>query len=436
VIDAGQVYVRDRQTKRTVLLTRSRTTGDPVGGGIGAATLSADGTTALWVGRNAPPQTPFLTGEFDDNSVEYLLWRRWDDAGAATRRVTGASDLDDPACSPSAVYVGSLTATGPCYGPLAVPEAQQGGIAQRIPAMTPDGRKVLFATAAAPRGITVGDGVDLFLTDMSPGASRKGSTTELTRDGLSPPQAGFNIDGYAMSADAHWIAFTTFRTQFVLPAYPFAGTARTKPDQRDLYLLDVPGHTVERALRAGDGGDTDGSVGSIPAVSDDGTKVVFTSDAANLFFGDANNRADAFLITRKDAPPADTAQPDAPQDTIEAPQAAEAAPREDKLAVTVRRSRSGEVRLLVRAPRAGTVTVVVRGRGLAASGKATGTARTLARATARATRRSQVTVRVRLSRKLRSRLRIAGKLVAQADVRFAGKTGNPASRRVTVRFLP
>ena len=166
--------------------------------------------------------------------------------------------------------------------------------------MSPDGRHVLFATGAARRGVLLGDGVDLFLTDMSPGVSRKEGTVELTRDGVSPPQAGFNIDGYAMSADARWIAFTTFRTQFVLPAYPLSGTARTTPDQRDLYLLDLSGHTIERALRASGGGDTNGSVGSVPAISGDGTKVVFTSDASNLFFGDANNRADAFLITRQD----------------------------------------------------------------------------------------------------------------------------------------
>ena len=45
-------------------------------------------------------------------------------------------------------------------------------------------------------------------------------------------------------------------------------------------------------------------------------------------------------------------------------------------------------------------------------------------------------MKLRLSKKLRSRLRTAGKLVAQADVRFFGKTGPPASRRVTVKFLP
>jgi len=295
---------------------------------------------------------------------------------------------------------------------------------------------VLFATGAARRGVLLGDGVDLFLTDMSPGISRKQGTIELTRDGVSPPQAGFNIDGFAMSADARWIAFTTFRTQFVLAGYPLVGTARTTPDQRDLYLLDLSAHTIERALRASGGGDTNGAVGSVPAISDDGTKVAFTSDASNLFFGDANNRADAFLITRQDAAPVEPAAPDAAQDTVETPPAPDVSAREDRLTVTVRRARSGEVLLLVRAPRAGRVTAIARGRGLDASGRVSGGARTLVRGEARATRRAQVAVKLRLSKRLRSRLRVAGKLVAQADVRFVGKSGPPASRRVTVRFLP
>src|SRR5262249_53896932 len=87
VTPGGQVFVRDRRTQRTVLITKDKTTGDPVGGGIGAATISADGSTVLWLGRAGPAQSAFLTGEFLDDSITYLLWRRWDDAGAATRRV-------------------------------------------------------------------------------------------------------------------------------------------------------------------------------------------------------------------------------------------------------------------------------------------------------------------------------------------------------------
>ena len=130
------------------------------------------------------------------------------------------------------------------------------------------------------------------------------------------------------------------------------------------------------------------------------------------------------------------APPDAAQDTVEAPQAPDAPAREDRLTVTVRRSRSGEVRLLCRPRAQGVSRPSSGGVGLDGDGKVAGGARTLARGEARATRRARVTVRLRLSRTLRSRLRAAGKLVAQADVRFVAKTGPPAARRVTVRFLP
>ncbi len=216
-----------------------------------------------------------------------------------------------------------------------------------------------------------------------------------------------------------------------------AGTARTTADQRDLYLLDLSAHTIERAVRASGGGDANGSVGSVPAISDDGTEVAFTSDASNLFFGDANDRADAFLIRRQDAAPAEPAPPDAAQDTIETPDAPDAPAREDRLTVTVRRSQAGQVVLLVRAPRAGRVATVVRGRRARLEREGL-----RQRADARPGRDAGDTSRTghgeaeAFPATTRSRLRIAGKLVAQADVRFVAKTGPPAARRVTVKFLP
>ena len=122
-----QVLVRDREGRRTSLLTRDATTGDPVGSANGGVSLSRDGSTVLWVGLGAAAQTRFLPGELVDPSSQYIFWRRWvDGPSTATRRVTGPSDPDDPGCT--TVYVFSLTATGPCYGPLATLEGVQGGL--------------------------------------------------------------------------------------------------------------------------------------------------------------------------------------------------------------------------------------------------------------------------------------------------------------------
>ena len=84
--------------------------------------------------------------------------------------------------------------------------------------MSADGRRVAFMTAASPRGIVVGQGSDLFVTDMSGGVSRKAGTVELTREGLVGSDSGAGIEGLDLSADGRWLAITTLRTTFTLPA--------------------------------------------------------------------------------------------------------------------------------------------------------------------------------------------------------------------------
>lgn len=126
---SGQVFVRDRTSKTTKLMTRSKVSGAPTEGSlVASAVISADGSTILWIGRAAPIQTDFLSGEGSNSNVEYLLLRRIADGdGAPTRRITGISDLDDPLCSAGSTIVDDPARTGPCYGPLAQIEGDFGG---------------------------------------------------------------------------------------------------------------------------------------------------------------------------------------------------------------------------------------------------------------------------------------------------------------------
>lgn len=431
---AFQIFVRDRQAQATTLVTRDKDTGEPAGGAVAAVVLSADGSTVAWVGREGPSQAAFLPGELNNRLVFYYLYRRLDGGPLApTRRITGAVDLDDPACSPLTTVFDDPFLTGPCYGPLAGFESAEGSIASTVPSLSADGRKVAFVTSVAPRAtIPTGSSADLYVTDMSPGVSRKAGTTELTREALRIAESGDPIDGFSLSADGRWLAVTTFRRAFTLPALSLDGAVRGSSTARELYLVDLVGRRIERTLTAWGGGDTDGSVAILPSLSEDGRRLAFISSATNLLFGDANARADAFVAERLEAPPAEP-EPELPP---ESPVSEEPTVDDEVLPLTVRaqRGKAGTVRLVMEAPVGGQLTATVRGRLPAANGRPTGRARTLALLERRVRRAGRLTLTIVLRPEYRARLKSAGRITATARVELAGADDGRYERSVTVQF--
>ena len=437
---AGQVFVRDRGHRTTSLVTRIAGSSPPqpvsaAGGpvGIGPAVISADGSTVSWAGQEAQKQTRFLAGEGQDGSVYFYLWQRIADGPSApTRRITGAVDLDDPACAGD--YVPSPSAVGACWGPLADTEQGLSGIAGTPPALSGDGRRVAFLTQSAPRGEAAVAAVDVFVTDMSPGVSRKAGTIELTREGTSrDPVASGSIVSVALSPDGRWAAIVTARTRFLLGTLRLVGDVRQVPGPPELYLLDLQGRTIERAARARDGGDADDAVSAQVALSADARRIAFASGADNLFFGDANQRSDVFTIDRADGPPPAPPEDEPPADPPSEPFATPPAPAR-RLKVYVRRAPRGKVRLDVRAPVKGKLAIAVRGRLPDADGRERGPARSLATAGKRVTRTGAVTVDIAIARKYRSALRRQGTLNARAEVTLTPATGTPLARTISVRF--
>lgn len=435
---AGQVFVRDREANTTRLVTavRNAETGEmldePAGGAVGAA-LSADGTTVAWTGGNAAAQTRFLNGENPEPSFLYYLWRRIvDGPGAPTRRITGVADPDDPACPPGASGNFDQISTGPCYGPLTDQEANRSGIGAQIPALSGDGFRVAFVTGAGPRPIaSTGTGLDLYVTDMSPGLSRKETTIELTRDpGSFDTATSSPLSSTAMSSSGRYVAITTARTKFTLPALQLLGEARTVPGVRELYVVDLQNRTLERVTRSYAGGDIDADVQNGTTLSADGSRLAFTSFGGNLFFGDANQRADAFVATRRSDPPP-TAPEKGPADgglsTI-------AVDREGpRIGVRARSQSGGRILLTVSVPAAGGVKAVTKARmGEQRELRALSTDTARAKGTGRSEVRMVLTPVTRYLAELRERASIPGRVFVSYVASQGGRRAN-TSLRVVLR---
>ena len=435
-VPAGQVLVRDRLTNSTALVTARRDSGTgamtavPAGGALGAA-LSADGTTVAWTGGNAGDQSRFLGGETPDPSFPYYLWRRVADGpGAPTRRITGLADPDDPACPPGASNNFDQISTGPCYGPLTDQEANRTSISGQLPALSADGRTVAFLTGAGPRPLAfTGPGLDLYLTHMDPGLTRKEATVELTRDTVGTDAATASpLGSVAISADGRHLAVTTVRTKFVLPALQLLGEPRPVPGPRELYAVDLQAGTIERVARSYDEGDIGADVLNGPTLSADGSRIAFASFAANLFFGDANATTDAFVAERTPEEPP-TPPPPAPGAGLESTVEDDHGP---SIAVRVRQLADGAVQLTVSVPAAGGVRAVAK----AAAGRPR-RQRTLGTATARArgTARSEVKLVLRAVGRYRAELRRRGRIPGRAVVTYvASRGGRRASATRAIAF--
>ena len=420
----GQLFVRDLQAKTTILLSREPTnvkysSGDPAGGVTGPATISADGTTVAWVATNASTQTRFLPGESPVSDQPYYLWRRWHEPGAVTRRITGLADPDDPACPPGGEVIPTEpTATGPCYGPLSEQESSLSSIAGATPGLSADGYTVAFLAGAALRpNVTKSNGLDVFLTSMAPGVTRKAGTRELTL-GVSSGNPGStpSIDSLALSPDGSTIAFTSLRDSFVLPEPKPIGAFRPQPTASDLYVIDLTADTLERAVVGNEGGDLNESVSVNPTLTQDGSTVAFASLASNLIFGDANGASDAFTATLQ--APAGTA---APPEGVNATQGgfsltATASP---ELGLHVKLGKDGGLVLLVETPGPGTLTARARGTIATKSGKKIRKKQVpLAHASGAARSEGTTTLTLHLASKYAKDLKPGGKLKALVTVSF------------------
>ena len=426
---ADQIFVRDLNAQTTTLVTAMRDSGtgqmtaSVAGGALGAA-LSADGSTVGWTGRNAAVQTRFLGGENPDPTFNYYLWRRAPfGPGEPTRRITGLADPDDPVCrqqeeaNPGMTTVFTPDGSGPCFGPLTDQEGNRSDIGSQLPALSSDGHTVAFLTGAGPRPtVQSAPGLDLYVTDMRPGVSRKGGTVELTRDTVSGDLAtSLPLASLAMAPEGRYLALTSSRTKFALPTLQLVGAARTIPGPQELYVVDLQARTIERATHSVAGGDVDGGAQDGISISADGRQIAFTSFAGNLFSGDANQRADAFVSTRLSDPAAEGPPPAVGDTGVASVTVGRAGPR---VIVKAKAKAGGVVVLTITVPAAGAIKAIATARtGKPAKTHTVATRKTHARG------KGSFNVVMRAGPRIRPILRTGRKLHARVKVTFAPASG-------------
>lgn len=444
----SQVFSRSLDRDETRLVTRDKS--DPTLPGTPVAptltdspqpVISGDGNVVAWQDTNAAPQTRILPGE--GPAAAHYLWRDMT-AGPAgvTRRVSGISDPDDPGCPPDAVYAPSETATGPCYGPFASPEAQEGSVPTQPSghplSISHDGRWVLFISNARRRPFdAVTDRQGVYVVDMSPGLSRK----QATREPVSLAKSISNVRPIveaAISSDGRHVVFTSRNNAFDGPR-PIGSFQSGELSATNVFVLDLEANTVERATRSPDGGDYLGRIQDPEIGTRDDTRaenLTLTPDAStigfqaadgNLFVGDANGVIDVQVVRR--------ATPFTPV-AIATPQTSEPVPpppRVRRLRAVhpvigyIRMGRGGVAILTVRVPAAGRLSA-------RASGRRAGRRVRVASVKRRVARPTTLTLRLRPSAAAKRALRRTRRLRVAVQVRYLPRSGpaTRASRRYTL----
>ncbi len=314
------------------------------------ASISADGSTIAWMGQDLAEQAAELPSEHIKASAAEPLWRRIGEGEQTpTRRVTGGSEPENPACQVGGEQtlpsVPSLA--DPCQGPFDtnVFEGESGGGGvwlgdsgndDPVPQLSADGYEVAFLADASLVAVGEyngkGESSDLYLADMRPGLTRREALTPLTEIG-SGNEADVSTNGpitdLAISPDGEQVAFTTQRTEFALGIPAYITQSAAQPGLGEVFDVDLANQTLTRVTRGYEGGPAEYPLSTVevgfedpyfgaagaedgslsPSFADSGNLIAFSSTASNLVYGDGNtptngeaqgddDGADAFLVGR------------------------------------------------------------------------------------------------------------------------------------------
>jgi Tol biopolymer transport system component len=238
------VFVRDRDTGTTTWVS-VRSNGGQGNKGSYAPSISADGRFVSF----SSSASNLASGDTNDDFDVFVH-----------NRTTGAT---------TSVSVGS---TG-----------GQGNEGSYAPSISADGRFVAFASDASNlvRGDTNAN-EDVFVRDRQTGTTR---LVSVTSNGL---QANDGSSYPSISADGRYVAFRS----------PASNLVRGDTNRRtDVFVRDRQTRTTSRVSVNSHGHQANYSSFD-PAISADGSFVVFVSSASNLVRGDTNGKVDVFVRNR------------------------------------------------------------------------------------------------------------------------------------------
>ncbi|HEY3269570.1 MAG TPA: hypothetical protein VGM37_21865 [Armatimonadota bacterium] len=246
-LNVDQIYLRDRGAMATTLVS--------VNGADNAANAGANAPRLAAGGAKIAYQSLANNLTTDDSNGAYDVFV-WD--------------------------LGSHTAV---RGSAAPGGKETGGDAySRHPAVSADGNIVAFVSDASNLvSDDLNDSPDVFVRDITLGTIQRvnvgGDCWEESRHTDDPP--------FGLSADGRFVAFVTSQPMI----------AEDMNCKADVYLRDLKTGAVERASLGAGGAELNGDCYSV-RLSADGTWVAFSSAAANVVPGDANNACDVFRRNR------------------------------------------------------------------------------------------------------------------------------------------
>jgi Tol biopolymer transport system component len=239
-VSGTQIYLHDRQTGQTTLISKNNSVTPVPGNGVSAApTISSDGQFIAF----ASLSTNLVAGVGANQQI-YIH-----DRLASLNGVTSLISKDTVATA--------------------------GNGASSVPTMNGDGRFVAFVSAAT--NIVAGfSGQQVYVHDRNTGAN--GTNSLISRDNSGTPNAGNqNSSAPSISSDGRYVAFTSLATNLA------AGVSG-----QQIYRHDRNGPTTSHVSKDNSVVPVPGNAASdTPSISGNGGFVAFSSQASNLLVGGA-----------------------------------------------------------------------------------------------------------------------------------------------------
>ncbi len=261
-VSSWHVYLRDRETNTTTLITDTGAEtiyGSSVGGN---AVISADGRYVAFVSTNGQ-----LVDNDTNGSADIFVYDRINES---LKRVSVASDGTE-GCGCSCAWPDTCNGCELYY-------------VSSHPSISADGRYIAF-TSFSYNFVDgdLPDTPDVFVHDQL------AATTTIISRASDGNLGNANSGEPSISADGNAIAFSSKASNLVVEDYN---------NQQDVFVWDRDKVKITRASIASDG--TEGnSYSTDPVISEDGNLVAFTSGATNLASNDSNgNINDIYLRNR------------------------------------------------------------------------------------------------------------------------------------------